>query len=182
MASDQPVLQCSACGAPLQAGSTSCQYCGAQLARAPGGAPAVSAPTGWGGAPSGPAPGTSPVIEPMRAAVCRAHGLYEQQYAYVSPAQRGQFAQKLGGMLLAVSNQVLAQDGRPIQVNYLHGASPDDTRRVYQSLVAQVGQANLVARKGDVVVEIITNDARDREAVSHAIQPEETNQKKKGWW
>jgi len=173
MSTDQPVLLCSSCGAPLEAGATSCHFCGAQLAHAAG----VT-----GAAPPGPAPGTSPEIEAIRGAVARAHGLYEQQYGYVGPTQCAQFSSKLGGLLHAVSNQVLAQDGRPIQVNYVHAASPGDAARVYQSMVAEVGKTNLVARKGAVIVEVISRDARDVEAVRHAVQPEETNQKKSSWW
>jgi hypothetical protein len=179
---DQPVLQCSSCGAPLEAGATLCHFCGAQLAAHAPNAYAFAAPGTAPAAPAAPAQGISPDIEALRAAVTRAHGLYEQQYAYVSQTQCGQFSSKLGGLLHAVSNQLLSQDGRRIQVNYLHGASPADVQRVFQSLVAQVGATNLIARKGAVVVEVITGDSRDREAVSHAVQPEETNQKKKSWW
>jgi hypothetical protein len=174
MSAEQPVLLCSSCGAPLEAGATSCHFCGAQLAHAAG--VALVATT------TGPAPGTSPEIEALRGSVARAHGLFEQQYAYTSATQCAQFANKLGGLLRAVSNEVLAQDGRPIRVNYLHAASPDDARRVYQSMVAQVGKTNLVARKGDVVVEVISGDPRDVDAVTHALQPDETNRTRRSWW
>jgi hypothetical protein len=172
MAAEQPALHCSSCGAPLEAGATSCHFCGAQLA------PAAPIP----GIAPGPAPGTSPEIEALRGAVARAHGLYEQQYAYTSQTQCAQLSSKVGGLLHAVSNQLLAQDGRPVRVNYLHAASPNDAQRVYQSMVAQVGKTNLVARKGAVIVEVISGDARDVEAVRHAVQPEETNQKRSSWW
>ncbi len=177
MTTEQPVIHCSACGAPLEAGATSCHFCGAQLANA---APAPAA----GVAPfaPGPAAGTSPEIEAIRGAVARAHGLYEQQYAYVSQTQCAQFSSKVGGLLHAVSNQLLAQDGRPVRVNYLHAASPNDALRAYQSMVAQAGKTNLIARKGAVIVEVISGDSRDVEAVKHAVQPEETNQKKSSWW
>lgn len=173
MATEQPVLHCSSCGAPLEAGATSCHFCGAQLAAA---APIA------GVAPTAPAAGTSPEIEAIRGAVARAHGLYEQQYAYASQTQCAQFSNKAGGLLHALSNQLLVQDGRPIRVNYLHAASPGDALRVYQSMVAQVGKTNLVARKGAVIVEVISGDSRDVEAVRHAVQPEETNQKRSSWW
>ncbi len=176
MATEQQVLHCSSCGAPLEAGATSCHFCGAQLANG------ASVTGDAGGAPSGPAAGTSPEIEAIRGAVARAHGLYEQQYAYASQTQCAQFSNKAGGLLHAVSNQLLVQDGRSVRVNYLHAASPGDALRVYQSMVAQAGKTGLVARKGAVIVEVIAGDARDVEAVRHAVQPEETNQKRSSWW
>jgi hypothetical protein len=163
MAIEEAVIKCSSCGAPVHAGAPSCTFCGAELVH----------PAGTATGPGQGAAGFSQPIEALRSAIVHTAGATEQQYAYASPEQCVQFAQKLGARLLAVSNEVLAHGGRSLRVNYLHGASPADAQAIYRSMVSLVGKSNLVARKGDVVVEVITGDSRDAKAVLAALAPDE---------
>jgi hypothetical protein len=163
MASEEAVSKCSACGAPLPPGATSCRFCGALLVRA--------VPLGAGIAPA------SDAIEALRALVARMKGAVEQQYAYAPLAAVHLVAEKFGARLLTVSNEDLQRDGRALRVNYMHAASPADAQAVYAAIVALVGKTHIVGRKGDVVVEIATGDARDGKAVAEVLRFDEVSRR-----
>jgi len=165
MGAEQEVLRCAACGAPLHADA--CAFCGAALAH-------PLAPTG------APRP-QSEAVEALRSWVARIAGSTELQFGYVTAEQCASFGQKFGGNLVALANQILNAGAHRLQVNYVHAASPADASAVYAALVKLIGKSNTVARKAQVVVEIITTDRHAIEPVLDTVRPDEIHRSHHHW-
>jgi hypothetical protein len=160
MGSDYEVVRCPSCGAPLpkDVASQVCGYCKAVIAH-PGGPPVAR---------------TSPTIEAMRPRSLPA-GWVELQFGYAADEVCAKFAQSLGGGLRAVANQHVNASAQKLQVNYVHAVSLEAAQSVFRSMVKLVGKSNTVARKGDVVIEIICQDRKTAATALQLLAPEEVH-------
>jgi hypothetical protein len=134
-------------------------------------------------APAAPAADPHPhsdAIDALRSYVARMPGAVELQCGYATADQCTKFAQNLGGRLHAIANQFLNVNARQLRVNYVHAASPQEAQTVYQSMVRLVGTSNTVARRTDVIVEIIADDHHAIEAVLDVLHPEEVHRRHHG--
>ena len=84
----------------------------------------------------------------------------------VPPAQREQIAKRLGGAMVFLSNNVVSQGDRDLQVNVMTAPSVEEADKLFESLTAMKGGSESLARMGDSVIEfVIRNKVQARMAV-----------------
>jgi hypothetical protein len=151
----------------------SCAFCGTPLARVD--------PAATGGTQAGPG---SDAIEAIRLRNLPP-GWTETQFAHATPDQVQQFAQSLRGALRGVGNQYVSARIVTLQINYVQAASLEIARTVFGSMVQLVGKVHSVARKGDVVVEIICHHDTDQHQapwVLELLRPDEVHRPRASRW
>ena len=165
------IEKCPSCGAPLpiEADAQVCTYCKARVVRA----------GSHGGAEAHP---SSPLVEAVRLQGGRMPaGWIELAFGYVPGDLCQKFSASFGAPLAALANQHINAAAHKLQVNYVHAASTQGAGVVFASMVKMVGRSNGVGRKGDVVMEVICQDAKTGGAALKALAPDEAHRPGRHW-
>ncbi|MEW5819206.1 MAG: hypothetical protein AB1782_03365 [Cyanobacteriota bacterium] len=94
---------------------------------------------------------------------------------YVDISALKQFEKKFGVKLLSLKNDVFTDDENKTQINYIETTGSGDTKKLYKKLVKQVGNSNVVASKGNVVVEIISPSIEMKKKILSTLKPDEVH-------
>ncbi len=87
---------------------------------------------------------------------------------YAPPDVVSYLAHKYDAQLEAVKNNVFEEGLKKLQINYFEAINNEEALKTYEALVNKAGKYNVIALKGNVVIEIIAKDITLKaEIVSH---------------
>lgn len=115
---------------------------------------------------------TDKVIESMSIKPDQIGAGYEQSESfYVGKQGLDSFKIKFNADLVALKNDIFNSKDNRVQINYIEADSPANTEKVYKQMVDLVGKHNVVAQKGDVVIEIITPCTDTKKRIIELLHP-----------
>ncbi|MGD9581301.1 MAG: hypothetical protein AB7V50_08000, partial [Vampirovibrionia bacterium] len=90
---------------------------------------------------------------------------------YVDKSTLHSFEVKFNSKLDALKNDVFVSPANRVQINYIEADSSANAEKVYKEMVGLVGKSNVVALKGNVIVEVITNNTDSKKRIVKLLSP-----------
>lgn len=90
---------------------------------------------------------------------------------YVDNKQIKAFSQKFGANVLALKNDVFSNGQQTLQINYVQTSNQSNASIVFEKLIQLSGNTNVIAQKGNVVIEIIAPSIQLKETLLTLIKP-----------
>ena len=112
------------------------------------------------------------VIDSMSIKPAQLGAGYQQANSfYVDEQALKTFKIKFNANLVALKNDIFNSNDNRVQINYIEADSTVDAEKVYKQMIDLVGSSNVVAIKGDVVIEIITKSNDTKKHIIKLLKP-----------